>query len=218
MCLITGFRSLTIIRKGNILLLIFIHHVKFFKNDANTCTSLTSIGLTFPTSLFPHLSLSPLFQNGFSQPVRKAPPPVAPKPRDPPKPRWDDRDPPKPKWDDRDPPTPKWDDRDPPKPRWDDRDPPKPPSRPPTEEEKEEVEKLKAAKQARKEALRVARLSTGSTSSRSSAGTPSPLMSPEILSPVKSAKVPFCNWWIVGVFSFPCGRFYLFSKVGVDAV
>ncbi|XP_071804604.1 uncharacterized protein [Asterias amurensis] len=136
------------------------------------------------------------------QPVRKAPPPVAPKPRDPPKPRWDDRDPPKPrwddrdppkpKWDDRDPPTPKWDDRDPPKPRWDDRDPPKPPSRPPTEEEKEEVEKLKAAKQARKEALRVARLSTGSTSSRSSAGTPSPLMSPEILSPVKSAK-PLMN-------------------------
>ncbi|XP_033640380.1 protein scribble homolog isoform X7 [Asterias rubens] len=126
------------------------------------------------------------------KPVRKAPPPVAPKPRDPPKPRWDDRDPPKPKWDDRDPPTPKWDDRDPPKPRWDDRDPPKPPSRPPTEEEKEEVEKLKAAKQARKEALRVARLSTGSTSSRSSAGTPSPLMSPEILSPVKSAK-PLMN-------------------------
>ncbi|XP_038051485.1 protein scribble homolog isoform X3 [Patiria miniata] len=70
-------------------------------------------------------------------------------------------------------------------PKWDDRDPSPPPTLPPTEEEREEMEKLRLAKQARKEALRVARLSAGSMSSRSS-GTASPVLSPEIISPVLS--------------------------------
>ncbi|XP_022109604.1 protein scribble homolog isoform X3 [Acanthaster planci] len=70
-------------------------------------------------------------------------------------------------------------------PKWDDRDPSPPPTCPPTEEEREEMEKLKLAKQARKEALRVARLSCGSVGSRSS-GTGSPILSPEIISPVLS--------------------------------